>query len=228
MRADPSIFFHIIPAFFSHHCPKKFPSQGWLRTYRKEWLFYMAKKDLRCEENPRCKPEDEPPGNPAIKFDCTWISNNRYHFPNYFGASGLCDLPDPYGSFFRSKCCRSCHSKYTLVGQDWRAFIRAKYVPDAAYKTPNGPPIQHLCRNKVKLSPWKVSMIHANTPPPSLRSSPLPPLPPSMIPNNDSWNLSMTNVSLCCMPTAPRYAGYTQKRRRLVVAEPHGSVRPHR
>ena len=40
-----------------------------------------------------------------------------------------------------------------------------------------------LCCNKVRLSPWKGSMIHANTPPPSLLSSSfLPPISPPFLP----------------------------------------------
>ena len=52
-------------------------NSGWLRTYRDEWLFYMRQTDERCLNNTECLPK--PPGNPDIEFDCTWISNNRYH-----------------------------------------------------------------------------------------------------------------------------------------------------
>ena len=117
-------------------------NHGWLKAYRDEWLFYMSRPDPRCDSSESCRPS--PPANQYIRFDCRSISNNEFHFPNWLGPGGLCDLPPPYGDFFKENCCRSCHRSYTLVGQDWRSFIRNKYVPDKAYLThEGGTPIMH-------------------------------------------------------------------------------------
>ena len=78
-------------------------------------------------------------------------------------------------SFLREKTAH--HSCDTLTGgasdNPWEKDIDRRHLESRVL-------ISDLCCNKVKLSPWKVSMIHANTPLPS--PLPAPHLPPSMIP----------------------------------------------